>query len=403
MKTRSRNLWFVALFAVGLLLAVAGWGISVQPATDPTPTPSPTPTRWPLDVQLNSPGYGVNINIWWDEWAAKGSEGREGIWQRVEEAGFTWVKQHLAWRDVEGIEKGHYDWWTPDRVVAEAEATGVNLVFRIDRPPIWTFADKMHIEGVNGPPYDVQDFGDFCYALAERYAGRVRGYQVWNEPNLAREWWGYVPDPVRYVELLQACYTGIKTADPDALVISAALSPTGSGPPDAMPDADYLIAMYEAGAGSYFDLLGANAPGYKAPPEVSPEEAADPDKGYGGHRVFCFRHVEDLRAIMERYGDVQKQVAIMEFGWTTDTNPDHQEYVWFAVTPETQADYLVRAFNYAQVNWSPWIGPMFVWNIPDPQWTPENEEFWWGITDPFHWEEGDVRPAYNAIVEMDKP
>ncbi len=343
----------------------------------------------------------MNVHIWWDRWAAGGSEDRPGVWGLVSEAGFGWAKQKLAWRDVEGIQKGRYDWWAADQIVAEAEAVGVSLVFRVDRPPLWAL--PAGTSAVNGPPVQSADFADFCYVLAERYRGRVRGYQVWNEPNLAREWGDEPPDPIAYVTLLRDCYMAIKRADSQALVISAALAPTGTDLPVAIPDDYYLVAMYEAGAAPYFDLLGVNAPGYKSPPEISPAVAADPEQGYGGHRVFTFRRVEDLRAIMERYGDGHKQVAIMEFGWTTDANPEHQDYAWFAVTPEQQADYLVRAFRYAQEHWSPWIGPMFVWNLPDPHWTPDNEEFWWAIADPFHWEGGLPRPAYDSLRMMLKP
>jgi hypothetical protein len=47
---------------------------------------------------------------------------------------------------------------------------------------------------------------------------------------------------------------------------------------------------------------------------------------------------------------------------------------------------------------------MFFWNIPEPTWTPEDEEFWWAIVDPFDWEENEdpFRPAYHALVEMEK-
>jgi hypothetical protein len=228
----------------------------------------------------------------------------------------------------------------------------------------------------------------------------VAGYQVWNEPNLAREWGGQTPDPAAYVELLRVCNAAIKEADPQALVISAGLAPTGSGPPVAMPDTDFLTGMYEAGAAPHFDLLGAHAPGYAAPPEVAPEEVAETPE-FGGQRFFCFRRVEDLRAIMEQYGDAEKQVALLEFGWTTD--PIHPAYSWFAVTPEQQADYLVRAITYAREHWTPWIGPLFIWNVPDAFWTPEDEEFWWGIADPFHWEGGDTRPAYDALQELLAP
>lgn len=371
-----------------------------------TPTPLPTPTSWPVPARLNSPDYGVNIHMWWDPWAAIGRD-----WRLIEEAGFTWVKQHLAWQDVEGGGPGHYDWTSLDRIVGEAEQLNLNVLLRVDRPPAWAVREEA--EGEIPPlPVVPERFADFCGVLAERYRGRVRGYQVWNEPNLAREWGGLVPDPAGYVELLRRCYIAIKSADSDALVVTAGLAPTGSAPPEAVPDTDYLIGMYEAGAAPYFDLLGLNAPGYKAPPEITPEEAADPANDYGGHRFFAFRHVEDMRAIMEQYGDGDKQVAILELGWHTNNSPDHPDYAWFAVTQEEQADYLVRAFRYAHKHWSPWVGPMFVWNMPDSKWKPENEEFWWAIVDPFWWgfdrdfgtwEGGAVRPAYDALKEMSKP
>lgn len=411
-KQRQPRRWLLNAGAlVGLaFLTLAGWLLATR--RDPfaewrEPTPEPTPTPWPVPLRFDSPEYGINIHMWWDPWAAVRRD-----WPLVRDGGFTWVKQRLAWLDVEGAGPGRYVWAGSDRIVKEAEEAGVNLIFRVDQPPLWAIPTEPDAEG-RMLPVDVTAFGVFCHAMAERYKGRAAGYQVWNEPNLAREWNGLVPNAADYVAVLRACYVGVKTADAEALVISAGLSPTGSGPPEAMPDVDYLKGMYEAGAASYFDLLGLNAPGYKAAPEISPDEAADPANGYGGHQVFCFRHVENMRAIMEQYGDGDKQVTILEFGWHTDNRPENPDYAWFAVTPEQQADYLVRAFRYAREHWSPWIGPMFVWNLPDPTWEPHNEEFWWSIVDPFLWGLGDgdfdtwpggaVRPAYTALAEMEKP
>jgi hypothetical protein len=163
-----------------------------------------------------------------------------------------------------------------------------------------------------------------------------------------------------------------------------------------MPDTDYLIGMYEAGAAPYFDALGVHAPGFLYPPEKSPDEVAEEN---GGNRFFCFRHVEDLREIMVRYGDVDKQVVVLEMGWTID--PIHENYAWFRVTPEQQADYLVRAYQYARENWSPWIGVMVALSIADPAWTEDDEQYWWAITEP-GWPETQVRPAYEALRDMEK-
>lgn len=326
--------------------------------------------------------------LWWRE------ETTDRDLQLIADAGFSWVKQHVGWRDIEGIQKGSYDWYATDRIVGKAEAHGLDVLFRLDRQPLW--AMEIEEETRVGPVENPQDFGDFCHAIAARYRGRVRAYQVWNEPNLAREWQHHPPDPSGYVDLLRACYVGVKTADPEAFVISAGLSPTGSNPPDAMPDIDYLIAMYEAGAAPYFDLLGAHAPGFLYPPEISPDEVSEK---HNGHRFFCFRHVEDIREVMVRYGDEDKQIAILEMGWTTDRV--HPDYAWFAVTEEEKADYLVRAFRYAEENWSPWVSLMTVISIADPRWTEAEEQYWWAITEP-DWPETRVRPAYEALKEMEK-
>jgi hypothetical protein len=395
--------------SVALLVATLFSGGSadrISRYAPPMPTPMPTSTPWPNTVHFDAPELGVNTHMWWDPWASIARD-----WHLIQDGGFTWVKQRLAWHDVEGAGPGRYEWAAADRIVDEATQAGLNLVFRIDMPPVWAMPEAGSPEVDSLPAYP-DALQDFCFELASRYRGRVRGYQVWNEPNLAREWRDLLPDPAAYVSLLRSCYIGVKSADSEALVISAGLAPTGSGPPAAIPDRDYLIGMYEAGAAPYFDLLGLNAPGYKAPPEVSPAEASDPANGYGGHSTFCFRHVEEMRAIMESYGDDAKQVAILEYGWHTDINPVHVDYVWFAVTPDQQADYLVRAFQYAWENWTPWMGPMFVWNFPDSHWTPEQEEFWWAIVDPFwwgfdgdsnNWGGGAVRPAYVALQDMQKP
>jgi hypothetical protein len=307
---------------------------------------------------------------------------------------FAWVKQEFSWREIEGIKKGERDWYRPDLIVDMVEDAGLNLVVRIDRQPFWTEVDPLDLHE-NAPPANWQDFGDFCGAVAHRYQGRIAAYQIWNEPNLSREWGAKPPNPAEYTELLKVCYQAIKAADPAAIVISAGLAPTGTNDATAMPDTDFLQGMYDAGAAAYFDVLGLHAPGFKAPPELDPAEAAaNPE--YGGGRWFSFRHVEDMRAIMVANGDGAKQVVILEMGWTLDTVNPH--YAWFAVDEQTQADYLVRAYQYAAENWQPWIGLMSTIYIADYYWTEENEQWWWSITLP----DGTPRLAYNALREMGK-
>jgi hypothetical protein len=102
---------------------------------------------------------------------------------------------------------------------------------------------------------------------------------------------------------------------------------------------------------------------------------------------------------MVENGDGDKQVALLEFGWTSDSV--HPEYAWFRVTEEQKGDYLVRAYQYAKQNWSPWIGVMSLIYMPDPGWTQDKEEYWWAVVEPAY-PELKYRPAYVALKDMTK-
>jgi len=361
-------------------------------AAKATAAPQPTATSKPApaSMRLKSPEYGMQAFLWYKPEVASRDV------QVVKQAGFGWIKQGVGWRDVEPA-KGQFIWTQLDDIAKWIGEQQLNLIVRLDHQPEWAGGGFP----TNGPPANYADLGDFCYALASRYKGRFRAYEIWNEPNLAREWGGRPPNPAEYAALLKVAYRRIKEADPNAIVVSAGLTPTGTNDATAMPDDVYLDRLYQAMGGSsdgYFDALGAHAPGYKAPPEVSPAEAAA-NPAYGGQRFFCFRRVEDLRAIMVKYGDADKQVYILEMGWTSD--PVHPAYSWHAVTEQEKADYLVRAYQYAKAHWAPWIGLMSLIYIADPFWTENDEQYWWAITTPGY-PNLNPRPAYNALKAMPK-
>ncbi|MBK7915855.1 MAG: family 14 glycosylhydrolase [Chloroflexi bacterium] len=377
-------------------LVGCGTAVAQPPAPTPSPSPTPLPTalmgREPVVPLFDSPSYGIHISQWWQ------LDALDRDLKLAQDMGFGWIKQSFSWRDIEGYGKNQFDWFRPDVIVDSVENAGLKLIVRIDRQPLWSVR-SLPDEKItpNQPPVDYQDFADFCGVLATRYKGRIAAYQVWNEPNLSREWGNESPDPAAYTELLRVCYQAIKAADPEAIVISAGLAPTGTQPPAAMPDTDFLQGMYNAGASNYFDVLGLHAPGFKAPPELSADEVAASYE-YGQGRWFAFRHVEDMRAIMVANGDGAKQVAIMEMGWILNQDL-HPDYTWHGVTEAEQADYLVRAYQYAQENWQPWIGLMTTIYMADATWTAEaNEQWWWSIVLP----DGTPRLAYGALKAMPK-
>lgn len=380
-----------------------------MPAAGETPTPEsgdelPTPTALPptatpepaaTPAVFTGPQFGAQAFLWWRPDTA------ERDLRLMHEAGFQWVKQWFAWQDIEGAGRGQYDWSRTDRIVQQVEDAGLKLLVRVSQSenPSW----------MGDPPQNADLFAEFVGALAQRYRGRIHAYQVWNEPNLAREWGDKHPDPAGYAMLLGKAYRAIKAQDPNAIVITAGMAPTTADVDIATYDTKFYTEMYEAMGGNsdgYFDMLGVHGAGYASPPELDPGLVSSDPKLYNNDpsdperlRVYSFRHVEDIRRIMERYGDRDKKIAILEFGWTFDSRPD-SPYYWHGagagIDMFVQADYLVRAYKWAQQNW-PWIGIMSLIYMPDSEWTQADEQYWWSIMDPSPPGETYWRPAYIEL------
>lgn len=315
--------------------------------------------------------YSVQTFLWWDD----GYTGLILDWVRM--LGFNHIKQNFAWRDIE-VADGVWDFTQSDRFMTDVEARQLRVVARLGQVPDWAVAGEgigVSSDKTDAPPADLDQWANYCRTVATRYVGRITAYQIWNEPNLSREWGNQEPDATAYVEVLRACSDAIRQADPDAILISAGLAPTGTHDERAHRDDKYLNALYDAGFQRYIDVVGVHAPGF-APPDYGPDDAERDGRG----RWATFRRVEDLRKIMVARGDASRQMAILEVGWTTDTqNPD---YAWFAVTEEEQARYIVEAYNYAVENWRPWVGLMSLIYMPNMAWTSDDEEWWWAIIEP---------------------
>lgn len=370
---------------------------SVTPVLVTSTPRAVAPTSVPnLAAQMSSPDYGVQAFLWWRPEVADRDIGL------VKEAGFTWVKQFFAWQDIEGAGKGQFDWSKADRVVDQVQKAGLKLIVRVGADP-----DRPFWAG--DPPASAGNFANFLAAVASRYHGRIQAYQIWNEPNLAREWGKKQPDPAGYVRLLRIAYNSIKSIDPGAIVVTAGMAPTTQDNDQAMPDMRFYQGMYDAMGGQsngYFDMLGVHGAGYAVSPETDPQAAVNDPRLHNNDpsaadllRVYAFRHIEDVRALMVRNGDTNKRVVILEFGWTTDDRPD-SPYFWHGagagITQTVQGCYLLGALKYAQQNWRPWIALMNMIYLPDVQWTKNDEQYYWSIIGPGY-PDLYLRPAYVIV------
>jgi hypothetical protein len=290
----------------------------------------------------------------------------------VQQAEFDTVVQVFPWREVEPTQD-QFHWEVTDWLVAGAGFYGLDVVARLDQHPAW--ASEVGL-ALNAPPEKLEDYRDFVYRVANRYRGRIRAYILWNEPNLAIEWGGQPPDPVAFTRLLRVGYEAVKSGDPQALVVAAGLAPTNSNDAQAMDDRLFLQAMYQAGAGAYFDILGAHPYSFGQAPNAPEGDSNHP----------AFRRLAELRDIMLAHGDRSKPVWITELGWTV-APPAQQADI--QVSLEQQADYLVAALDIIRQEW-PWVELVTVWNLSQP--TPNDPFGGYSLLD----RNGQPRPAYQA-------
>jgi len=308
-------------------------------------------------------------------------------------AGFNFIRQEFQWEDIEIHGKGDFidrrndsagvDAWAKyDNIVDLAEQFDVEIIARLSNPPSWSRALPDEETGTLAPPDDFADFGDFAAAVAERYDGRIRYYQIWNEPNGNDEWGLGRVDPEAYTELLCLAFREINRVNPEAVVLAGALTPTLAMDGRNMNDLIFLQRMYNAGAAECFDIMSAQGYGLWS---GASDQRLKPT-------VINFPHNLLLRDIMVRNGDEEKPIWISELGW--NVVPEGIEARFGRVTEEQQARYTVEAFQRVESEW-PWVGVSNVWFLKRPgDWESDQSWYYFRLLEP----DFSQLPIYDALV-----
>jgi polysaccharide biosynthesis protein PslG len=312
----------------------------------------------------------------------------------VKAAGFGWVKQQVRWDGLQPSPGAAPGWGNLDSAVSAAQGAGLKVMFSTVAAPAWAAAPGSHF------PKNPSDAAAFFGAMAAHFKGRVQAYEIWNEENFATEVGAGQINAGNYVELLKAVYPAIKAADPAAIVVTGAPTPTGVNDPNiAFRDLTYLQQMYAYQNGAvkpFFDALGAHNEPFGNQPEEDVAHHSAP--GYSTDPSFFFRQVEDYRNLMVQNGDGAKGIWETEIGY--DSNPLAPASYSYAqsITEQQQADWTVRLFSYAKQNY-PWMGTMFIWNLNYQAVVGQGDEKWG-----FGYLRGDYtpRPAYTALATMPK-
>lgn len=360
-----------------------------------TYTPDPTPIQW-----ANGPLVGVNV---YNLHLEPDPNAVTRTLELVRDMGARYVRMQVPWEDIEIHGRGDFEdrrnidtvgvisaWDKYDHIVAVANKLDLELIMRLDRPPDWAregfrtspyFQEGLQIDpNSTGPPDDNADFGNFVYTIVERYEGKVRFFQIWNEPNLMNEWNWQTPRPEDFVDLLRVAYTAARAANPNAVILFPSLAPTdGLDKRAPMSELDYLDRVYRAGGGAYFDIMSAQAYGLGQPPdEHRYVRLRNLDNWVWTHPIDTRTDVSRvvlIREIMERHGDGDKAIWIGEFGWNSapERIPPARRFTWGQpVSEEQKAAYIIGQIERARREW-PWIGVMHVWMLryggyqePDP-------------------------------------
>ena len=276
------------------------------------------------------------------------------IMQMVTGSGFGWVKQQVRWSSFNAGDL--------NTAVAGANAAGVKVMVSVVTTPPGLRGGK----GENGPPDNFDDFGRFVGGLAATYKGRIAAYELWNEENYGFEWGGRTINACDYISLLRSGYNAIKAADPNAIVISGALTPNGlNNPTVAIDDRAYLDQMYGCNNGEFLriaDAVGAHMAGFTNAPEDVPGQSSTKATSFNNHMSFFFKRIDDLHDVQVAHGDT-RPMWLTEYEWASARPPVPAGYEWATFLSEQQvADFYSRSIQSIKAQ-RPWVGAVFVWNL----------------------------------------
>jgi polysaccharide biosynthesis protein PslG len=299
--------------------------------------------------------YNVDNDAWWQ------------LLRRVDPLDVGWIKVQANWEFLQpnpnsGFDSNNTAFSIFESHVQRAHNEGWRVLVSIAKAPDWARAG---VTQDDGPPANTQDLVNFVNLMLSRMSEQIDAIEIWNEPNLSREWTGGLNwSGAGYMELFRPSYDAIRAINPNIAVVTAGLAPTNAS--GAIDDRLFLQQMYDAGLADphYQNIaIGIHPYGWGNPPD---SRCCDNIAGRGwddDSRFFFLNTIEDYRQIMVGNGHAPLQMWATEFGWASwEGIPTEAPEDWMLYnTPHQQAEYTMRAFQIGQS--LDYIGPMFLWNL----------------------------------------
>jgi len=247
-----------------------------------------------------------------------------------------WLRVPFNWSLIEST-RGVYDWSQVDRVVDRARAHGLKVLANLAYAPTWARASRTT---GTGPPRAGRAYGAFAGAATEHFAGRVKHFEIWNEPNFAKFFGGpatHAHAPEKYTRLLKKAYRAIKAERRSSVVVAGGLAP-GLDTDETYSMPTFVSRMYDAGARRFFDAMSLHPYTTTSP--------ASWDRVYGD--------VTEVRELMRAHKNGKRKIWYTEFGHTSPLG---------GLSETLQAAWVVKELAAAAAR--PYVGPAFLYAIRD--------------------------------------
>lgn len=260
----------------------------------------------------------------------------------MKRSGMTWVKKQVR----HGISDGR-------DVIAQAHANGFKVL-------LGALGSKAQLAS-NFDGY-VAQFAEYVAHLARLGADAI---EVWNEPNIDREWPNGQVNGGSYTRLLQAAYHAIKAANPGTLVISGAPAPTGyfgGCKAGGCDDDAFMAQMAQAGAAQYMDCLGLHYnEGVLSPTQTGGDPRGFyPSYFFGSMLQRGLQHFPGSKVCWTELGYLSGEGMPSGipggFNWTPND----------PVTVSEQAQWLAEAASLSRSSGR--VSMMIVWNVNFTAW-----------------------------------
>lgn len=331
----------------------------------PTPTaiPLPTETPEPTVVSVNSPMLNRNemgIQLYYNMGSA---EFDQVLWQ-TSQLEVDWVKFQVDWSFFQPNSPDEdSDMMKAFVLYAQgAKNSGRKVLLSVAKAPQWARGGD---KSLSAPPDDPEALARFLKRLLEQIKpNNIDAIEIWNEPNLLREWAGTLPfSGSGYMQLFRPAYRAIKEMSPSIHVVTAGLAPTGNST-QSVDDRVFLQQMYDAGLSEFQDVsVGVHPYGWGNPPDALCCDMSDARGWDDNPHFFFLETLNATRAIMEQNGHGGAQMWVTEFGWATWQGfPNEAPEAWMAYNSiEQQAEYALRAFQIGEERID--VGVMILWNL----------------------------------------